>query len=199
LEDGKGNDGLTTTALNKKLSGLSMNAYLDACKKLSLTARFAVGLVVFEHFCRDKQIESTQVKIFCDYLWDWPLIQYSDQFDTWENARPELVNCGLSDPLSAEMLSILADCGIDESCFRSLLTGLVDILWSSFWGAAEDNLSLHALESVLRASRLEAYPVLTPFKFSQFVDGHGWGEEVTIEDRDFWRYGVKFVPISVYA
>lgn len=175
-----------------------MNTYLDACKKLSLTARLAVGLVVFERFCRDSQIESTQVKIFCDYLWDWPLIQYPDQFDTWESARPELVNCGLSDPLSAEMLSILADYGIDESCFRSVLTGLVYILWGSFWGAAEDDLSLNSLASVLRASRLEAYPVLTPFKFSQFVDGHGWGEKITKEDRDFWRYGVQYASRSVH-
>jgi len=64
LEIGKGNDGIATTALNKKVSGFSMNAYLDACKKLSLTARSAVGLVVFEHFCRDKDIESSQVKYF---------------------------------------------------------------------------------------------------------------------------------------
>ncbi|MHA2743444.1 hypothetical protein ACXZ7S_27020, partial [Vibrio harveyi] len=62
----------------------------------------------------------------------------------------------------------LAQNGIGESQFRTIVGGVTDILWGNFWGAAENEQSMAALESVISASGIEQLPVLTPFKFSLF-------------------------------
>ncbi|WP_210330685.1 hypothetical protein [Aliikangiella sp. G2MR2-5] len=122
-----------------------------------------------------------------DYLWQWPLIDGPDQFEPWESSRPELVNFGLGDSASDNLISVLNKSGIDETQFRRMVEGVIEILWGSFWGAAEHELSMKALEAVLLTSNVSELPALTPFKFSLFTDNHGWGQKLTLEDRNFWR------------
>ncbi|HDM8193799.1 TPA: hypothetical protein P0E30_005274, partial [Vibrio harveyi] len=86
----------------------------------------------------------------------------------------------------------LAQNGIGESQFRTIVGGVTDILWGSFWGAAENEQSMAALESVISASGIEQLPVLTPFKFSLFSQNEGWGDKVTPQDLEFWRTCVKY-------
>jgi hypothetical protein len=164
-----------------------MEIYLEQCKKLSLTARAAIALLVFERFCEENQIKLDQVRELSDYLWQWPLVDGPDQFEPWESSRTELVNYGLGDEASPEVLFSLEEAKIDEFRFRNIVNGLVEILWGSFWGAAENELSLKALSTVLSSSKLEKLPTITPFKFSLYSDMGGWGEKITKEDRDFWR------------
>lgn len=165
-----------------------MDKYLEQCRNLSLTARMAIALLVFERFCKENKIEFEQIKDLSDYLWQWPLIDGPDQFKSWESSRPELVNYALGDEASTYILSALSAINIEESRFRNVVGGLVEILWSSFWGAAENELSLKSLSNVLSSSQLEKFPTLTPFKFSLYSDMNGWGKKVEKEDRDFWRY-----------
>lgn len=168
-----------------------MDKYLEQCRKLSLTARMAIALLVFERFCGENKIEFSQIKELSDYLWQWPLIDGPDQFEPWESSRPELVNYGLGDEPSTHVLSALGAVQIEESRFRNVVGGLVEILWGSFWGAAENELSFKALSTVLFSSKLEKLPALTPFKFSLYSDMNGWGEKIEKEDRDFWRNSYK--------
>jgi hypothetical protein len=168
-----------------------MDKYLEQCKNLSLTARMAIALLVFERFCEENQIGLDQVGELSEYLWQWPLIDGPDQFEPWESSRPELVNYGLGDGPSKDVLSVLDAVQIEESRFRNIVGGLVEILWGSFWGAAENELSFEALSTVLSSSKLEVFPTLTPFKFSRYSDLDGWGVKITKEDRDFWRGSYK--------
>jgi len=164
-----------------------MNNYLEQCRKLSLTARMAIALLVFERFCKENQIRVSLVSELSDYLWKWPLIDGPDQFEPWESSRPELANYGLGDEASKELLKALNEAEIEESRFRNIVAGLIEILWGSFWGGAENELSMEALTTVLISSKIDQLPALTPFKFSLFSDMSGWGEKISVEDRDFWR------------
>ncbi|MGU3796414.1 hypothetical protein [Vibrio diabolicus] len=74
----------------------------------------------------------------------------------------------------------------------TLVGGVTDILWGSFWGAAENEQSMVALENVISASGIEQLPVLTPFKFSLFSQNDGWGDKITPQDLEFWRTCVKY-------
>lgn len=176
----------------------TMDIYLIQCKKLSLTARMAIALLVFECFCRNTGLQIKQVSELSEYLWQWPLIDGPDQFELWEKNRPELVNYGLGDEATNELLIELESRGISETRFRDIVSGLVEILWSSFWGAAENEFSLEALRNVLASSKVERLPVLTPFKFSLYSDMSGWGKKLTKEDRDFWRMSGKLNNKCLY-
>lgn len=166
-----------------------MEKYLDQCKDLSLTARMAIALLTFEIFCKENDLQIDQIKEFSDYLWQWPLIDGPDQFEPWQKSRPELVNYGLGDEASNELLNELELRGLCEHRFRNIVGSLVGILWSSFWGVSEDEFSLKNLRNVISSCKIEPLPlpVLTPFRFSLFSDEGGWGKKLTMEDRDFWR------------
>lgn len=164
-----------------------IDLYLLQCRYLSLTARMAIALLVFELFCAERQLDGSLITEFSEYMWEWPLIREPSEFDPWERARPELVNYGLGDLASSGLVSMLESAQTDESDFREMVGGVVEILWGSFWGAANDELSMRCLETVLKRSKVLCLPPLTPFKFSRFSDRHGWGEHVLYEDCQFWR------------
>ncbi len=162
--------------------------YLDQCRKLSLTARSAIALVVFKGFCEKNNISGQALDDFLDYMWEWPVIDGADQFTPWEDSKPSLVNFGLGDEESTVISDLLKNTSIKDYQFRSIVAGVVEILWGSFWGASENDLSLQALKAVLNLTNTSNLPSLTPFKFSKFKDDSGWGKsEISKSDRDFWR------------
>ena len=168
-----------------------MENYLQQCKELSLTARLAIALLIFEKYCKNHKLKDSLIDDLSDYLWKWPLIDGVEQFNSWEQSRPQLVNFGLGDEASDKLKSILEFSDVNQSAFRGIVSNIVEILWVSFWGAAEDDLSIQALSTVIKSSKLSILPPLTPFKFSQFCDGNGWGKKVFKEDCDFWRHSFE--------
>ena len=163
--------------------------YVHELRKLSLKAREAVALLVCEKYFLNHDLRHEEISEFFSYMWEWPLIS---DFETWEKQRPLLVDFGLGDDLTDEFSNALASSSIEETQFRSVVSGTVEILWGSFWGASEDDASFNSLISVIKASGLEQYPVLTPFKFSVFTDADGWGKRISIQDRDFWRSSAAY-------
>ncbi len=157
--------------------------FLERCKELSLTARVAAALLIFEGYCRSETIGSSELEEFLDYMWEWPRVE----FEEWEARKPQLVNAGLGEPLPPSLVSRLEQRGIGAHGFAKAIGGLVEILWGSFWGAAEDNGSLKALECVVAHAHSGPLPPLTPFRFSRFVDGNGWGIGLTEEDHQYWQ------------
>ena len=163
--------------------------YLSELRKLSLTARAAIALLVCEKYFESHNIRNKDTVEFLNFMWELPIVV---DFEQWETNRPVLVNFGLGDEISESMAEALELSSADQSNFRAVVSGTVEILWSSFWGAAEDEVSNQALNSVIQSSRLKYYPVLTPFKFSTFVEGDGWGKPISTQDRDFWRERAKY-------
>ncbi len=168
---------------------MTLDEYIEQCKELSLTARLAVALIVFQRYCSANGLQSPAITAFCDYLWKWPLVYAAgaDQFTPWERARTELVEVGLGNPLGAELQALLAARNIDEGAFREVVQGVVEILWGSFWGAADGPFSLRMLRNVIERSGVVEMPVLAPFRNSRFQDGGGWGERMLPADLALWR------------
>ena len=173
-----------------------MDKYFEQCKELSLTARMAVALIVFERYCKQNKINSPLTREFSEYLWKWPLIDGPDQFEPWEKSRTELVNIGLGASINSEIKSQLIQAGIDEDTFIDIVSGVVEILWSSFWGATENELSHQTLCNVIRDSKIEELPPLTPFKFSRYSEGNGWGVKISLEDCEYWKGRIKLSKIQ---
>ncbi len=163
--------------------------YLKECRRLSLTARACVALLVCDKYSSAHQFRTNDTDTFFEYLWEWPVV---NDFDSWEQQRPFLVNFALGDEATEELIEEIKSAGIEESVFRTIISGPVEILWGSFWGAAEDDLSLTDLNNTIEASRLPTLPILTPFKFSRFDTNDGWGEQLSKQDRDFWRESARY-------
>ncbi|GHZ29835.1 hypothetical protein VCSRO29_3470 [Vibrio cholerae] len=163
-----------------------MNSYTSECKRLSINARAAIGLLIFERFCVLHGLKLQENQDFLDHLWSWFLVDGPDEFEPWESKRTTLVNCGLGDEFPEGLLHSLAQNGVGESQFRTIVGGTTDILWGSFWGAAENELSMAALENVISASGLEQFPVLTPFKFSLFSQNGCWVKKLRLR---IWNFG----------
>lgn len=161
--------------------------YLDECRDLSVTAKVIVALKVFERYCEANKLEHSLIKDFIAYIWEWPLVNGPDEFEPWENSRTELVGYGLGDPASHELIEYLNSKGIEEYKFREIVSGIVEMLWGNFWGAANFELTNKALSEVIRVSKINDLPPLTPFKFSLFSDANGWGNKPTEEDVEFWK------------
>ena len=164
-----------------------MDSYLEECRPLSLNARMGIAALVFEKFCQEKNIHATWVSESLDYLWEWPLIDGPDQFESWEAARPMLVDYGLSGNASEPLKDSLMEANVSEAMFSRIVCSLIEILWGSFWGAAEDEASYQCFRTVLTTCNVSELPPLTPFRFSLFSEGSGWGLRLTKKDRDFWR------------
>lgn len=164
--------------------------YQVELRKLSINARSAVALLVCEEYFRKYEMEDRLTRDFLEHLWEWPVVK---DFEAWEKSRPSLVNYGLGEDASPELLKIVSGAGLDERKIREIISNTVEVLWGSFWGAAEDNQSFKALIGCIESSGLVKLPVLTPFKFSTFSDGDGWGIAITTQDRDYWRYNAVFL------
>jgi hypothetical protein len=129
-----------------------------------------------------------EIDKFLDDLWVFPLVD-SDRWDQWENAHPTLVHVGLGDLWPDEFEKWLTTHHVDPQHFRRLLGNVVEVVFSSFYGAADDKLSLEYLLEVLAIVAEVGVnpPPLAKFGCSLFVDGHGWGRRLSAEERDGWR------------
>ncbi|MGO2478530.1 MAG: hypothetical protein ACTH7Q_09230 [Pseudoalteromonas sp.] len=167
--------------------------YIEQCKALSLTARVSIALKIFECFCNENSLKHPMIAEFQNYLWQWPLIDGADQFESWESDRPFLVNYGIGDDSTIELETLLSKADISEPRFHKIVASVVGILWGSFWGACEDEQSLDSLATVVELSKIEYLPNLTPLKFSLFSDNNGWGYKLNAEDVTYWRNYRNFV------
>ena len=169
-----------------------MDTYIEQLEELSLTARVAIALKLFDLYCSKNHIIHPKINEFIDYLWQWPLIDGPNKFGPWESSRPHLVNFGLGDELDSELLILLESLGKSERSFRVIISSIVEILWGSFWGRSENRQSLSSLKCVIKMTE-SPLPNLTPFKFSKFLDGGGWGNRLTKEDVLYWRIFVNCI------
>ena len=159
----------------------------EEVRNLSLTSRMILCLLAFERFCKDHRLASPEIDEFIDYMWKWPLIEGSDQFDPWIKLSPKLIDFALGNDLPVNVGGKLFDCNIDEQRFRNVIEGLVDIIWGSFWGASEDLQSYESFQKSIKSMKIDGLPPVTPFKFSRFKDNGGWGEKPSLHDYEYWQ------------
>lgn len=165
--------------------------------RLSLNARLAVALHCFENYCRVHGLRSSAIDAFLDYMWEHPCIASPNEFTAWERARIPLVSVGLGDPFPPDVEQVLQQAGVSPKEFRELLENTVEIVFGSFYGAADDQGSIRHLEAVLSIATASAIvpPSAAMFAQSLFADRHGWGQQLSRPLRDAWRHGRDYRPM----
>ena len=148
--------------------------FLEECRSLSITARAMLAALVFERFCVEHDLGGSELDAFLSHHWGWLDVGLGGaDFSTWERAQPAL--------------PLLESHHVLEHRFRTAAEQVVATLWASFYGAAEDEVTFRSLQSVVEHARPRELPPLTPFKFSRFQEGAGWGASLTRADRDCWH------------
>ena len=155
--------------------------------RLSLTARLVIGVKCFERYCQQHTLSCESVQTLIDYLWLWPVIEGPNDFLPWESQPIALKDSAFGDALPADVVAVLKLSEVSEATFESLIEALLDIIWSSFWGAPEDPLSLENLETVFQLTNTHELPDLAPFDISLNADKEGNGHTLTAQQRDEWR------------
>jgi hypothetical protein len=152
-----------------------------------LPARLAVALRCVEDFCAVKALAAPSLTKFFDHMWELPVME---SFPAWEDDNEELVAYGLGDPLPAEFSPLLAAAEVSEDLFQNLIGATVEIIYCSAYGASDDARSLRYLDEVLRITAAAGVtpPPARLFSDSLFADRHGWGQRISSQQRDPWRF-----------
>jgi hypothetical protein len=158
-------------------------------RQLSLTARLAVALICFERYCRAHQLTAPEITMFLDYLWDFPIIDGPLSFQAWQRQQPDLVTVGLGGDIPDAYLVWLQDAGISSDTFHQLVEHTVEIIYGSFYAAADDEEAGIHLQHVLTITEQNENisALLSDFSQSRFADRQGWGIPVAKKERDSWR------------
>jgi hypothetical protein len=168
-----------------------MFGFCSGYPDLSLTARLAVGLHCFHGYCRIRGLDHPVITEFLDDLWRFPVISDLKEFGQWERSHPPLVYVGLGDEFPVDFEVFLAESHVSPIEFRELLGCVVQIVFSSFYGASDNANASRFLNRVLEITK--GYGVSPPpierFSASRFADRHGWGNRLSPAERDSWRYG----------
>jgi hypothetical protein len=161
-------------------------AIVYSYRPLSLPARLAVALRCVDDFCTVKALAAPALTKFFDHMWSLPV---TESFPDWEEDNEELVAYGMGDPLPPEIALLLLKAQIPEELFLDLLSSTLVIVYSSAYGASDDAGSLRYLQRVLRITMAEGVtpPPVKLFLDSLFADRHGWGQRISLQQRDQWR------------
>src|SRR6266508_3076505 len=130
---------------------------------------------------------------FLDYLWDFPIVNGPLSFRAWERQQPDLVTVGLRGDIPDTYLVWLHDAGISSDTFRRLVEHTVEIIYGSFYAAADDEEAHMHLQHVLAITEQNENisGLLSQFSQSRFIDRQGWGIPLSEAERDGWRVRAK--------
>ena len=103
--------------------------------------------------------------------------------------EPPLTHAGLGDPCPPDFDDALAAAGVPADEFRRALGCCTEVLYTSMYGAADEERSRHYLYELSRiaAPLGVAWPDLRRFAASRWADGHGWGERPSAAEVAAWR------------
>lgn len=135
--------------------------------------------------------------VFLDYLWDFPIVDGPLSFRAWERQQPDLVTVGLGGDIPSTYLVWLHDAGISSDTFQRLVEHTVEIIYSSFYAAADNEEAHLHLQHILMITEQSEHisELLTYFSQSRFIDGQGWGIPLSEIKRDEWRTLAKVIDI----
>lgn len=169
------------------------NTPFPAVSSLSLRARAAVALTIFEDYRRARGLEHPEIEAFKDHLWWYVSTAVDDNssFEGWRSGGPPLVEVGLGDEYPAGFETFLASRGVPEGEFRQALSGTTEVLYGSFYGAADDAGSRRDLRELWAVAEPLGVPCPDPNRFngSQWADRGGWGLLPSPEVLARWRQG----------
>ncbi len=163
------------------------DTFLEEVRSLSISARFGLAMCFVNEFAHRHSISGPAIDVFRRQLWECPVLGRSRMaLDKWIGVDVPLLTAG--DRSTVDDLHGLDDLDLAvQQRFGKILELTYDLLTMSFYGAGEDEGTFVALRTIYERSRPDALPSVTPFKFSKFEIGDGWGGDVSDADYDYWR------------
>ena len=161
---------------------------IDKFRPLSLRARQAVALIVFDRWLAKIGIRHDELDAVCEHLWQWMTVDHHT-FGVWSGFESPVLDAALGDGLPAELTLQCEQRGVDPVEFKAVLADLVEITYFSLYGAARDEESLEFLRHVVEVGAAAGItpPSAEPFAQSLFTDNHGVGRP-TVEEVERWRH-----------
>ena len=168
---------------------MTLADYLLEVKPLSLHARFALGLRVFERYVSLRGLQDFSVWSYLAEMWEYPLIHELEDKFHWEKSRGDLANYGLGDELPEELEEELLSLAINEDYFELWVTNVTELAWSPLLDRSGDDESLIHLTMVLKlAAKSEiGVPEVKIFSNSLASQNDGWGEPLQQADLEKWQ------------
>jgi hypothetical protein len=145
-----------------------------------------------ELYCRRLGLDHPALTEFCEHLWRLPLgFRSPDAFQVWYDATPGICLGPDDEPDRAALLAFAYDRGVPPAELSALLDSVAEVVYDSFYGAADDAASLRCLERALTiaAARGVTPPPASLVATSRLADRHGWGELPDGETIARWRDG----------
>jgi hypothetical protein len=158
---------------------------------LGLRARFAIVTRVLESWCRDHGIEWAGRDAFFDYLWELPTTEDLPGWDAGLRSDP-IAGFALGDSCPADLSRGLASASLPERTGRMIFEHAFEVVYSSLYGAPDDDGSLESLQRVTQTARSQIFDA-GDLRSCRFDDAHGWGYAVSEQTRDNWRR----LPLSI--
>ena len=138
------------------------------------------------------RLEHPEIEAFKDHLW-WFVgtAVDEDSFDGWLEREPPLVEVGLGDDYPDGFETLLASRVVPEGEFRRVLSSTTEVLYGSFYGAADDAGSRRDLKDLWAVAEPLGVPCPDPDRFdgSRWADGGGWGLSPSPQVLARWRRG----------
>ncbi len=123
-----------------------------------------------------------------EHLWAWPTV-WHETFDAWHAFDSDVVAAALGDPLPERLTEKCRRLGIAPSQLYELLEHVVEIVYGSLFGRADDKGSLSHLQDIERlvAKQGVELPPADRFSRSRYDDRDGWGPLMKQEEVNQWR------------
>ncbi|ASP36317.1 hypothetical protein [Labrenzia sp. VG12] len=165
-----------------------INTFRDETRQLSISARFALAMCFLNELGHRLQLSGDALDDFRTHMWASPVLPAnSKDFDIWYNALPPLASGQLTTGDLCGITSSTTISATDISRFVQAVNLSSDLLQMSFFLAADNEGTYEALRRISDICRPERYPSVTPFKFSTFDKGNGWGAIMSRYDHQFWK------------
>ena len=181
---------------------MKITEYIAEIQPLSIHARFALGLRVFERYVSLRGLQDDSLWTYLAEMWEFPLIHDIEDKLTWEKTRCDLADYGLGDELPEELEEELASLAISEDYFELWVTHVTELAWGNMLnnskGDREDESLTHLTQVLRLAAKSEVgVPESATFSNSLYVHNQGWGELLIKEDLEKWqasRCSINLVP-----
>jgi len=167
---------------------MTTSTYLEKIKLLSIHARFALGLRIFERYVRMRGLEDESIWEYLAYMWEFPLLSLAEKAE-WEKRHGELADYGLGDELPEEIEEELYSLAINEDYFELWVTNVTELAWTNLLQGPQDLESIQFIQNILNLTVISniGVPKLDVYQVSLFTEDGGWGKNPTQEVLEQWQ------------
>jgi hypothetical protein len=124
-------------------------------------------------------ISEPSLQRLLEHLWLCSTIG-SESFPSWYDARPELVEVGLGDPMPEHLVRAFADAGIRPDHAHDLLEGITEIIYTNLFAAVTREWVEREFDKVvwILAEYRHSVPSPDSLPVSDRRGSSGWGDPI---------------------